>query len=102
MSQAYRNTRSILRFAREFYESRVDPNDNEADLNLPDDAQLVAIREEGEVPVVAYVPDTEDEIARAVNAALALKDGGLLPGKLLIIHANSSLESALRRALERG
>ena len=101
LSQAYRNTRSILRFAREFYESRVDPNENEADLNLPDDAQLAAIREEGEVPVVAYVPDTQDEIARAVNAALALKDGGLLPGKLLVIHANSSLESALRRALER-
>ncbi len=101
LMQAYRNTRSILRFAREFYESRIDPNDNEADLNLPDDEQLAAIREEGEIPVVAYVPGTQDEIARAVNAALALKDGGLLPGKLLIIHANSSLESALRQALER-
>ena len=101
LSQAYRNTRSILRFARDFYESRVDPNDNEADLNLPDDEQLAAIREEGEVPVVAYVADPQDEIARAVNAALALKDGGLLPGKLLVIHANSSLESALRQALER-
>lgn len=52
-------------------------------------------------PVVAHVADTQDEIERAVNAALALKDGGLLPGKLLVIHANSSLESALRQALER-
>ena len=100
LSQAYRNTRAILRFAREFYASRVDPDDNEADLNVPDDEQLAAISEECESPAYAYVTCTQDEIARAVNEEVTLKLGGLLPGKLLIIHANSSLESALRRALE--
>lgn len=101
LSQPYRNTRAILRFAREFYESRTDPEENEADLNVPDDAQLAAITEEGEIPVCVQVGDSQDEIARAVNEAVALRDGGLPPGKLLLIHANSSQESPLRRALQR-
>jgi hypothetical protein len=101
LSQAYRNTRAILRFAREFYESRRDPDENEADLNVPDDALLAAISEEGEPPVVIRVPTPQDEIARAANEALALRDGGLQPGKLLVLHANSALEAPLRTALER-
>jgi superfamily I DNA/RNA helicase len=101
LSQPYRNTRAILRFAREFYESRRDPDENEADLNVPDDALLAAVSEEGDAPVMLRVPSPQDEIARAANEALALRDGGLQPGKLLVLHANSSLESALRAALER-
>lgn len=98
---AYRNTRAILRFAREFYESRHDSGETETDLNVPDDLQLASISEEGETPVELRVPGPQEEIARAVNEALALREGGLQPGKLLILHANSSLESALRSALER-
>lgn len=101
LSQAYRNTRAILRFAREFYESRRDADENEADLNVPDDTLLAAISEEGEPPVVIKVPSPQDEIARAANEALALRDGGLRPGKLLVLHANSALEAPLRAALER-
>lgn len=52
LSQAYRNTREILRFARGFYESRHAPDDDEADLNIPDDEMLASISEEGEAPVV--------------------------------------------------
>ena len=100
LTQPYRNTRAILRFARELYESRVDPGENELDLNVPDDEQLAAISEEGEMPVLVNVPSSQDEIARAVNEVVALRDGGMPPGKLLLIHANSSHESSLRRALE--
>lgn len=99
--QAYRNTRAILRFAREFYETRHASDDDEADLNIPDDAMLASISEEGEAPVVIHVPDPQEEIARAVNETLAMREHGLQPGKLLILHANSALEPALRRALER-
>jgi hypothetical protein len=100
LTQAYRNTRAILRFARVFYESRLDPEDNESDLNVPDDEMLASISEEGEAPVVIHVPSPQEEIARAVNEALALRDRGLQPGKLLLLHANSSLEVPLRAALE--
>jgi hypothetical protein len=101
LCHAYRNTRAILRFAREFYESRHDAADTEADLNVPDDATLASISEEGMAPELIHVPGTQEEIARAVNEACALRDGGLQPGKLLVLHANSSLETPLRMALER-
>ena len=99
--QPYRNTRAILRFAREFYERRRDPEENEADLNVPDDAQLAAISEEGESPDLVRVPTDQEEVARATNEVVALKEGGLLPGKLLVIHANSALEKSLRVNLEK-
>ena len=51
--------------------------------------------------MVFHVPGPQEEIARAANEALALRDGGLQPGKLLVLHANSSLEAPLRAALER-
>lgn len=98
--RAYRNTRSILRYAREFYLGRRDPEDNEADLNVPDDEQLAAIAEAGEAPVELHVFSPQDEIGRAANEALALREGGLQAGKLLILHANSALEHPLRAALE--
>ena len=101
LMQAYRNTRAILRFARDFYESRRDPDEGELDLNVPDEAQLAAISDAGETPVVLTVPTAMEEIARATNEAVALRAGGLQPGKLLVLHANSSLESALRSALEK-
>lgn len=101
LTQAYRNTRAILRFAREFYESRRDTEENETDLNVPDDGQLTSISEEGETPVVLSVPTAQEEIARAVNEVVAMRDGGLLPGKLLVLHANSALELALRVSLEK-
>lgn len=99
LTQAYRNTRAILRFAREFYESRRDLDESETDLNVPDEAQLAAISEEGEAPVELYVPTAQDEIARAVNEVFSLREGGLQPGKLLVLSANSALEQALRVAL---
>ena len=99
--RAYRNTRSILRYAREFYESRRDPAENEADLNVPNDEQLAAIGEAGEAPTELHVPGPQEEIARAANEAFDLRQRGLQCGKLLILHANSSLETSLRGALER-
>ncbi len=99
LMQPYRSTRAILSFAREFYESRRDPDENEADLNVPDDGQLASIAEEGEVPVVLTVTNVQDEIARAVNEVVTLREGGLQPGKLLLIHADSNLERSLREAL---
>jgi superfamily I DNA/RNA helicase len=100
LSQAYRNTRAILRFAREFYERRTG-DESEADLNVPDAAQLAAIPDEGEPPLEIHVPTAQEEIARAANEALAMRERGLRAGKLLIIHANSALEAPLRAALER-
>ena len=101
LMQPYRNTRAILRFAREFYESRHDTDENEADLNVPDDDQLAAISEEGEAPLVLTVPGVQDEIGRAVNEVRAMHASGLQPGNLLLIHADSHLERPLREALSR-
>ncbi|MGL4400331.1 MAG: UvrD-helicase domain-containing protein [Luteolibacter sp.] len=99
LTQAYRNTRAILSFAREFYESRRDVDESEGDLNVPDDAQLAAISETGEAPVEIYVPSAQEEIARATNEVCALREAGLQAGKLLVLHADSSLEVALRKSL---
>jgi hypothetical protein len=101
LTRPYRNTRAILRYAREFYDSRKQQDDNESDLNVPDDAQLAVIAEQGESPVILRVSSEQDEIARAANEAKAMRDAGLKPGNLLVLHANSSLENALRAALER-
>lgn len=101
LCHAYRSTRAILHFAREFYESRRDPDETESDLNIPDDDMLSSITDEGIPPEIIQVPGPQEEIARAVNEAFALREGGLLPGKLLILQANSSLEAPLRAALER-
>jgi hypothetical protein len=101
LSQAYRNTRAILKFAREFYESRRDPNESESGLNVPDDAQLAAITEQGEAPVEIHVATPQEEIACAVNQVLAMRSEGLQPERLLVLHANSAMESPLRSALER-
>jgi hypothetical protein len=99
--QAYRNSRAILRFARDFYEERRGDADGEADLNVPDDAVLESIAEEGEPPVVVRVGNVQDELARAVNEAEAIIKRGLFPGGLLVIHADSSKERALREAMAR-
>lgn len=100
LTRPYRNTRAILRFAREFHESRGEAGDVESDLNVPDEAQLAAIAEEGEEPVVLFVATDQDEIARAVNEVSNLMLAGLQPGKLLVLHANSALEGSLRATLE--
>lgn len=100
LAQAYRNTRAILEFARCFYENRIDPEESELGLNVPDDALLDSISEQGELPIELLVPTAQEEISRAVNEAVDLRQRGLLPGKLLILHADSSKEPALRRALE--
>ena len=101
LTQAYRNTRRILRFARDFYDARRQADDNEPDLNVPDDTQIAAIAHEGEAPAILHVASGQDEIARAANEARAMRDGGMKAGNLLVLHANSAMESALRAALER-
>jgi superfamily I DNA/RNA helicase len=50
--------------------------------------------------MILWVPTAQEEVARAVNEVVALREGGLPPGKLLLLHANSSLEKALRSAME--
>ncbi len=101
LARAYRNTRAILRFARDFYEERRSEDGRETDLNVPDNAVLAGISEEGKAPLVFRVANPQDEIARAANEALEILHGGLTAGCLLVIHADSSKERALREALER-
>ncbi len=86
---------------QKLHESRHDPAENGTGLNVPEGILLDSISEEGKTPVIIRVPSPQEEIARAANEAHALREGGLQPGKLLMLHANSSLESALRAALER-
>lgn len=101
LTHAYRNTRAILAYARNFYESRKSNEDGELDLNVPDDALLAAISEEGEAPTIIEVGNVQDEIVRATNECFALRENGLFPASLLVIHANSARENTLREALER-
>lgn len=99
LAKPYRNTRAILRFARQFYESRSAPDEAETGLNVPDDEQISTITIEGEQPVLIEVESDQSEIARAVHEVTELKKRGLPSGNLLILHAHSPLEPALRKAL---
>ncbi|MCW1884417.1 hypothetical protein OKA04_06715 [Luteolibacter flavescens] len=101
LAKAYRNTRAILRFARDFYQERCGDDPRETDLNVPDDAMLAEIPEDGEAPLVIRVANAQDEIACATNQAAELLGSGLAPGSLLILHADGPKEWALRHALER-
>lgn len=100
LRRAYRNTRAILRYARDFYDERRSDTDGEDGLNVPDDAMLAAISEAGEAPVVIRVANAQDELARAVNEVARLRDTGLMPGTLVILDSDPTREHSLRRALE--
>ena len=99
LTRAYRNTRAILSFARDFYLSRREEGADEEGFNLPDDAMLSAVSEEGELPVILTVPTVQDELSRVVNEVLSLQDQGLMPGSLLILHADSRKVKPLQEAL---
>ncbi len=99
LATPYRNTRAILRFARGFYRNRSGPAESEADLNVPDEDQIQSIPVEGEPPALIPAGSDQAEIARAVHEVAELRKRGFPAGSLLVLHAHSPLEPALRRAL---
>jgi hypothetical protein len=66
LKTAYRNTRAILEFARDFYQQRLS-EDDEDDLNVPDDETLSSIPVPGVKPLVVHVSSPQDELAQAVR-----------------------------------
>ncbi len=98
LSTAYRNTRAILRFARDFYRSR-HTADDELELNVPDDDMLAAMTETGEAPEIVHLSSSQDEIARAVNEIAAMRESGFPPGLLLVLHTSTSMAANLARQL---
>jgi len=91
LKKAYRNTRAILEFAAAFFRQRQSDNPliNQDELNLPDPAQLAEIQDQGTPPTIITVPNQQDLHLRAAHEVKTLRDEGLLPGQLLILHAHS-------------
>jgi hypothetical protein len=56
LKRPYRTTQAILRFARDFHLGRGTSDDTGEDLNIPDDAQISSIVEEGLEPSIIHVP----------------------------------------------
>ena len=99
LETAYRNTRAILRFARNFYEERRSADD-ELDLNVPSEATLLAMPEEGMEPEVIHLANSQDEMARAVNEVWSMRERELPSGSLLVIHADGRKVPGLIRELQ--
>jgi superfamily I DNA/RNA helicase len=99
LTQPYRTTQSILRFAREFYQRRSMDDELETELNIPDEAMIATIREHGETPCEIFVANAQEEIARTVNEVNSLRKKGLHAGQLLILQANGKLLKPLQHAL---
>jgi superfamily I DNA/RNA helicase len=92
LSQAYRNSRRILQFAKEFIERRTpeeDAGEGEG-LNIPSDKQIAAIEVEGVVPEIVCCAGRQDLQKRVANEVKALVDASLPPGQVLILAADGS------------
>lgn len=100
LATAYRNTRAILRFALNFYQDRRGLEDDEMDLNIPNQEMLDAMPEPGIEPELVWVASAQDELARAVNEVVRLKQLGLEPGALLLLHTDGRMARSLANALE--
>lgn len=99
LATAYRNSRSILRYAREFYDSR-HIDDDELDLNVPGDEMLEAMSDAGEAPEIIHVRDFQDETTRAINEVLRMRNElDFPPGQLLILHSNGAAAKHLAQRL---
>jgi superfamily I DNA/RNA helicase len=84
LSTAYRNTRAILSFARNFYQERTS-SDDEIDLNIPNDETLANIPTVGIDPEILHANSPQDELALAVNRICQLKKQNLANGCILLI-----------------
>jgi len=100
LATAYRNTRAILRFAMDFYQDRRGLEEDEMNLNIPSQEMLDAMTEPGTEPELIWVPTPQDELARAVNEVVRLKQLGLEPGALLLLHTVGRMARSLAQALE--
>lgn len=101
LSTPYRSTRSILRFARQLIDHRrhLHPNSLD-DLDPPNDADLSAISEEGEQPIVLSNAGRQDAIKRLGQELETLRTlQPHLAGSVLILHADSFATGELVRAL---
>ncbi|GAA5481299.1 hypothetical protein [Haloferula sargassicola] len=97
----YRSTRAILGFARDLLARRAALHpDAASDLDPPTDADLAAVPEEGEAPVILSAASPHDALARVVREIHDLRETSPhLAGSVLVLHADSFATGGLVNAL---
>lgn len=101
LSTPYRSTRAILRFARDLIERRrrLHPGVPD-DLDPPTDADLAAIPEEGEPPLVLNAASRQDALKSVARELEKLRrDHPQLADTVLVLHADSFATGELVRVL---
>ncbi len=87
LRQAYRNSQSVLKFARLFLLSRNQQDaDDIEDLNIPSQEQIDGIELVGREPSVIYCPTLQDCHLRAAKEIAQLRQNGHPYGQLLVLH----------------
>ena len=99
LRHSYRNTRPILTLATEFYRSRMG-NEEEADLNLPDAAELSSA-EPGEEPRIVPLTSRQDEASRVINELKNYLAEGGDPEAVLVLVASGQRTSGVHAELVR-
>ena len=99
LRRSYRNTREILSLATDFYRSRLN-NEEEAELNLPDGAELLTA-ETGERPRVISLTSRQDESLRVINEITEFLRGGGNPEAILVLVASGRRTGPIHDELAR-
>jgi len=99
LRRSYRNTRPILTLAAELYRSRM-KDEEEADLNLPDEAEL-ASAEPGEEPRVVPLTSRQDEVGRVINELKDYLTEGGDPEAVLVLVASGQRTAGVYDELAR-
>ena len=95
---SYRNSRAILKFAKNFYQSRLGEEQAEEALNLPTSEQLAAAPELPHVPIVEVCGSPQDVQTRLIHEIKQLVDHDLRPGSILVMHRSyTALENIHQR-----
>lgn len=100
LMKPYRNTGSILEFAKRFYLSRVAQDDEE--INLPSE-DIIRTMPVGSPPRMIQVSTFQDEKNRIINEVCSLLENGVPASNILIIHCypgqNKSFEDMMEQKL---
>ena len=97
LRRSYRNTRSILEFARDFYRARL-TDDEAEEVNLPEDTELESAPP-GARPQFEVVTSRQDEIARVVNEIHAFLESGGGAEDVLVLVAEGRAAAGVREVL---
>lgn len=104
LTKAYRNTKAILTFAKNFYNARI-PSENtpeDEDLNIPTNDQINQLENQGTYPEIIHCPNINDTHNRAANEISKLaqdRKNNISGHNLILLHAHSAQLTSFQNTL---